>query len=92
MESCTCDASSSQSWMGKSMSVVPRAPMNQFFECLDCLFSSVDTVIARFDKLEATLLWAKVRFDCFCHLIVHDVDLWGVPFAHKKFEVLFVCV
>jgi hypothetical protein len=25
-------------------------------------------------------------------LIVHDVDFWGVPFAHKEFEVLFVCI
>ncbi len=62
------------------------------FKCLDSPFSSIDAVIAGLDKLEATLLWGKVRFDCFCCLIVHDVDFWGVPFAHKKFEVLFVCV
>ncbi len=70
--------------MGKSTSVVPRAPMNRFF--------GVDAVIARFNVLEVILLWRKVRFDCFCCLIVHDVDFWGVPFAHKKFEVLFVCI
>jgi hypothetical protein len=58
------------------------------FECLDSPFSGVDTVIAGFDKLEATLLWGKVQFDCFCCLIVHDVDFWGVPFARKKFKVL----
>ncbi len=62
------------------------------FECLDCLFSGVDAVIARFNELEVTLLWGKVRFDCFCCLIVHDVDFWGVPIAHKKFKVLCVCV
>ncbi len=44
------------------------------FECLDSLFSGVDAVIAGFDKLEATLLWGKVQFDCFCCLIIHDVD------------------
>ncbi len=62
------------------------------FKCLDSPFSGIDVVIAGFDELEATLLWGKVRFDCFCCLIVHDVDCWGVPFAYKKFKVLFVCV
>jgi hypothetical protein len=62
------------------------------FECLDSSFSGVDVVIAGLDKLEATLLWGKVQFDCCCCLIVHGVDFGGVPFAHKKFEVLFVCV
>jgi hypothetical protein len=62
------------------------------FECLDCPFSGVNMVIARFDELEVALLWGKVQLDCFCCLIVHDTDFWGVPFAHKKFKVLFVCV
>ncbi len=62
------------------------------FECLDSLFSGVDAVIAGFNELEATLLWGKVQFDFFYCLIVHDVDFGGVPFAHKKFKVLFVCV
>jgi hypothetical protein len=62
------------------------------FKCLDSSFSNVDVVIAGFDELEATLLWGKVRFDCVCCLIVHDVDFGGVPFAYKKFKVLFVCV
>jgi hypothetical protein len=62
------------------------------FKCLDSSFSDIDMVIAGFNDLEATLLWGTVRFDCFCCLIVHDVDFWGVPFAYKKFEVLFVCV
>ncbi len=62
------------------------------FKCLDSSFSGIDMVIAGFDKLEATLLWGKVQFDCFCCLIVHDVDFWGVPFAYKKFEVLCVCI
>ncbi len=62
------------------------------FKCLNSSFSSVDAVIAGFDKLEATLLWGKVPFDCFCCLIIHDVDFWGVPLSYKKFKVLFVCV
>ncbi len=62
------------------------------FKCLDSLFSGVDVVIVGFNKLEATLLWDKVQFDCFCRLIVHDIDFWSVPFAYKEFEVLFVCV
>ncbi len=62
------------------------------FKCLDSSFSGVDAVIAGFDELEATLLWGKVQFDCFFCLIVHDIDFLGVPFAYKKFEVLFVCV
>jgi hypothetical protein len=57
------------------------------FKCLNSSFSGFDKVIAVFDKLEVTLLWDKVQFDCFCCLIVHDVDFWGVPFAYKKFKV-----
>jgi hypothetical protein len=62
------------------------------FKCVDSPFSGIDAVIAGADKLEATLLWGKVQFDCFCCLIVHNVDFWSVPFAYKKFEVLFVCI
>jgi hypothetical protein len=69
-----------------------KGAYESFFKCLDSPFCSIDAVIAGFDELEATLLWGKVRFDCFHCLIVHDVDFWGVAFAHKKFKVLFVCV
>ncbi len=61
-------------------------------ESLDGLFCSVDAVIAWFNELEATLLWGKVRFDCLCCLIVHDVNLWCVPLTDKILKVLFVCV
>jgi hypothetical protein len=92
MESCTFGASLSHSWMGKSYVGGAEGADELIFECLDCPSSGVDGMIAGFDELEATLLWSKVCFDCFCCLIVHDVNFWGVPFAHKKFEVLFLCV
>jgi hypothetical protein len=66
--------------------------VESIFKCLESLFSGVDVVIAGLDELEATLLWGKVRFDCFCCLIVHNIDFWGVPFAYKKLNVLFVCI
>ncbi len=61
-------------------------------ESLDGLFCTIGAVIAWFNELEATLLWGKVRFDCLCCLIVHDVKLWCVPLTDKILEVLFVCV
>jgi hypothetical protein len=58
-------------------------------EHLDGAFSHIDAMVARLDKLETALLWGKVEFYCLCCLIVHHVDFWGVPFAHKVFKVFF---
>jgi hypothetical protein len=49
-------------------------------------------MVAWLNKLEATLLWGKVGFYCLCCLIIHYIDFWGIPFAHKEFEVFCVCV
>ncbi len=56
------------------------------FKCLNSPFSGIDAVIAGFNKLEATLPWGKVQFDCFCCLIVHDVDFWVYPLLTRNLK------
>jgi hypothetical protein len=49
-------------------------------------------MVAWLDKLKTALLWGEVGLYCFCCLIIHFVDSWGIPFAHKVFEVFGVCI
>ena len=69
-----------------------KGAYESIFERLNGTFGGIDAVVTRFDELEAALLWGEVGFYCFCCLIVHDVNVWGEPFADEIFKVLFVCL
>jgi hypothetical protein len=93
MESCTCGASLSYSWIGKLASVVTRAPINQFFKGVNCtcMLCGVDAMVMQFNELEADLLRSEVSLDHFCCLIIYYIYLWFVTFAGEIFEVFSVC-
>ena len=61
------------------------------FECLDGAFSSVNSVVIGFDKLDQALALLQVLLDGGTGLIIRDVELWFVSFGREGVVNLCEC-
>ena len=56
------------------------------FECLNCAFGGVDSVIVGFDELKFYVFFIEKFFDRMGGHIIHDVELWSKTSTFEIFD------
>ena len=68
-----------------------EATDKMIFECLNCAFGGIDTMIIRVDELDFSMVFVHEVFYRGHGLIVGDVEDWGVSFLGEQLMYLCKC-